>query len=339
MQIKIFFGIVFVIALYWIGVLYQAFLYDMLIASLLCIASYWIKDFFRKYFKSEILSSLLSVCVLLALIIIPLYFVIYRGIISLMAIDWAQSDVWLANIKTSIASLSGYIPFFQVDELIKDFSFSSIASYIASAGKYITKGSVNFALDMCFIVIFLFVFFFYGREAYEYIQKLLPFKNDQISHIALEVSGILRIVFFSSILNVCLQGFAFGVVAWFFGLDGVLLGVLYGLCSMIPIIGGVLIWLPVALLLYTQGNLFEAIFIAIYSLVFIGFIIDSVIKPFLIGIVNKKLLKKPLNINEFVIFFAIFAGLGAFGFWGIVIGPAITAFFIAIIRIYERDFT
>ncbi|WP_258399938.1 AI-2E family transporter [Helicobacter fennelliae] len=54
--------------------------------------------------------------------------------------------------------------------------------------------------------------------------------------------------------------------------------------------------------------------------------------------VNRKLLTKPLQINEFIIFFAIFAGLGAFGFWGIVIGPAITAFFIVMLRIYERDF-
>ncbi|SQC36274.1 acid membrane antigen A [Helicobacter fennelliae] len=95
---------------------------------------------------------------------------------------------------------------------------------------------------------------------------------------------------------------------------------------MIPVVGGVLVWLPCAFFLYTQSHIIGAIFLALYSLIFIGFFIDNIIKPFLIGIVNRKLLTKPLQINEFIIFFAIFAGLGAFGFWGIVIGPAITAF-------------
>ncbi len=338
MQRKIFFSIVFLISLSLICLLYRAFLYDMVIAGLLCVASYWIKDFLSKYLKSEILASFLSVCALLMLVIIPLYFVIYRGIVSLMGIDWTQSDLWLASTKEMLSNLVNYIPFFKINDFMESFSFSSLASYATIAGKYITKGSFSFAIDMCFIVIFLFVFFFYGHKVYQYIKKLLPFKDDQFDQVALEVSGVLRVVFFSSVINVCLQGFAFGIVVWCFGLDGILLGVLYGLCSMIPVIGGILIWLPVAFFLYAQGNLFEAIFVAIYSFVFIGFVIDSVVKPFLIGIINRKLLKKPLNINEFVIFFAILAGLGAFGFWGIVIGPAITAFFIAILRIYERDF-
>ena len=36
-----------------------------------------------------------------------------------------------------------------------------------------------------------------------------------------------------------------------------------------------------------------------------------------------------------LIFFAIIAGLTSFGFWGIVLGPAITALFIALLRIYK----
>lgn len=337
-QKKIFFACAFAIALGLIVWLYYAFLYTMIIAALLCIATYWIKEFFYTKVKSNLLASGLSVLVLLALFIIPLYFVIHRGALGLLGVDWKQAEVWFVQIKELIRSALHYLPFIQAQDVLANFSFSSIAGFVSRLSTIVGKSSVGFVVDACFIVLFLSVFFYYGGAWYGYFCKLLPARDEQINLIALDVSGVLRVVFFSTILNVCLQGFAFGVLVSIFGLDGVLLGVLYGLCSLIPIVGGALVWIPVGLILYVQGEIVQAVVLVLYSVVFIGFIIDNIVKPFLIRIVNRKLLDKPLNINEFVIFFAIFAGLGACGFWGIIIGPAITAFFIVMVRIYERDF-
>ena len=36
-----------------------------------------------------------------------------------------------------------------------------------------------------------------------------------------------------------------------------------------------------------------------------------------------------------VIFFSMIAGLTTFGFWGMILGPAITAFFLAILKLFE----
>ncbi|OBV29469.1 hypothetical protein BKN38_02515 [Helicobacter sp. CLO-3] len=335
---KVFFGVAFAIALFLIIDLYYAFLNDMLIAALLCIATYWIKDALQKRTRSNLIASILSVIILLAIFIIPLYFVIHRGTLSLLSIDWKQAEAWFLQIKQLILGIASHVPFLQMEDIFQNISISSLATHATRISTNIGKGSVSFVIDICFIVLFLSVWFYYGGSWYAHIKSLLPARSEQVDLIALDVSGVLRIVFLSTILNVCLQGFAFGVAASFFGLDGVLLGVLYGLCSLIPIVGGALIWIPVGLLLYVQGDIFGAVFLVVYSVVFIGFVIDNVVKPFLIRIVNRKLLDKPLNINEFVIFFAIFAGLGAFGFWGIIIGPAITAFFIVMMRIYERDF-
>lgn len=318
--------------------LYKAFLYDIILAGLLCISTYWLKDLVKIYVKSNIASAIISVILLLLLLIIPLYFIIYRGTNAILNLDWKHLELLFTNLKVLLLDLSAKIPFLEMDSMISQISVSQIVSQIANIGTFIGKNSISIAIDGFFVVLFLFVFFVYGEQFYKSFKRILPFKEEQVKLIALDVSGVLRIVFFSTLLNVVLQGFAFGVAAAYFGMDGVLLGVIYGLCSMIPIIGGIIVWLPVSAVLYASGDLFGAIFIAVYSLVFIAFVIDSLVKPFLIGIVNRKILQKPLKINEFIIFFAIFAGLGSFGFWGIVIGPAITALFIVLLRIYERDF-
>ena len=72
-----------------------------------------------------------------------------------------------------------------------------------------------------------------------------------------------------------------------------------------------------------------------YSIIAIATIADNGVKPLIISFINRVLIKTPVLINEMLIFFAIIAGLTSFGFWGIVLGPAITALFIALLRIYK----
>ena len=43
------------------------------------------------------------------------------------------------------------------------------------------------------------------------------------------------------------------------------------------------------------------------------------------------------KINELIIFFAIIAGLATFGFWGMIIGPAITVLFLTLMKITEAQ--
>ena len=53
--------------------------------------------------------------------------------------------------------------------------------------------------------------------------------------------------------------------------------------------------------------------------------------------INYKLLdENDSKINELIIFFAIIAGLATFGFWGMILGPAITAFLLTIMKLFEQ---
>jgi len=42
-------------------------------------------------------------------------------------------------------------------------------------------------------------------------------------------------------------------------------------------------------------------------------------------------------INDFLIFFSILAGLTTFGFWGFILGPAIVAFVVTLLRMLRRN--
>jgi len=74
----------------------------------------------------------------------------------------------------------------------------------------------------------------------------------------------------------------------------------------------------------------------------ISFGADTLLKPLVIKFINSKLVKIPTKINELLIFFAMIAGITTFGFWGVILGPAIVTFFVSTIKLYtllrERNF-
>ena len=146
----------------------------------------------------------------------------------------------------------------------------------------------------------------------------------------------MSVVLYSIIINAFLQGILFGVFISFFEFDGLLLGILYGFASLIPIIGGAIMWLPLAMYKIVTGNINEAIIIALYSIIIISFIADTIIKPIIIKYINTKVVKTPTKINELLIFFSIVAGLSTFGFWGMIIGPAMVTFFISIVHLLKK---
>jgi len=54
----------------------------------------------------------------------------------------------------------------------------------------------------------------------------------------------------------------------------------------------------------------------------------------IIRYIKDDVLHSSVRINELLIFFSIVAGMSSYGFWGMILGPAITSFLIAISNIY-----
>ena len=144
----------------------------------------------------------------------------------------------------------------------------------------------------------------------------------------------MEIVFYSIIVTAIFEGLLFGIVISFFGFNGLLLGTIYGFASLIPFVGGAVVWMPVSLYAWSTINSNSALIIAVYSVLIISILADTFIKPMIIKYIKENVLHSPTQINELIIFFSILAGMSSYGFWGMILGPAITSFLIAISKIY-----
>lgn len=99
--------------------------------------------------------------------------------------------------------------------------------------------------------------------------------------------------------------------------------------AFVPAVGAGAVCVSAALLLYVTGHPYMALFLGIWGVVVVG-LVDNVVKPLLI--------KSDVDLDGGLIFFALLGGLAAFGPVGVLIGPLGVALFLALMRMYHRDF-
>lgn len=334
---RLFLGALFLMVLYWMLVLFRPFLLNIAIASLLSIATLPIYRRISNYTKNPLVTSFLTTLLLCVLFFVPMVYAISALATSALHFNPEYINHTIEFFKNYEFHLPDTLSFLEpkIKETIASLDIGSISSKILANAASFGKMGAGFFTNMLMIIIFFFFANAYGREIINYTKNVLPMKDEEVEMIFLEVGNVMSVVFYSILVTAIFEGALFAIIGIFYGYDGFLLGVLYGFSSLIPIIGGALMWVPISAYEFANGHTAAAIVIALYSIIIISIVADTFIKPLIIKYLNHRILKEPTKINELLIFFAIVAGLSTFGFWGMILGPAITTFFLSILKIYK----
>ncbi len=338
MKPQYFVAILFATSLYWMYLLYAPFLLGMIIAALLAISTSNIQNFFERLLKSKFLAALSSSFLLALLFFAPLGYFLVTLTLKLNTIEPEIFRNIEITVNNFLIDPPAYLNFLKpyMDDITQEISVNSIASYALSLTGDIGSLSMGYLKNSFLVIIFYFFAQYNGGFVVDLLKRVVQMSVEETTLLARELSSVMSVVFYSIIVNAMFQGVLFGIAISYMGYNGLLFGIMYGFASLIPVVGGALMWFPFMLYEFSMGNNANAIFIASYTVVVISLIADTFIKPLIIKEINIRLLKEDdAKMNELIIFFAIIAGLTAFGFWGMILGPAITAFFLAILKLFE----
>jgi predicted PurR-regulated permease PerM len=97
-------------------------------------------------------------------------------------------------------------------------------------------------------------------------------------------------------------------------------------CSLLPLIGSGLIWVPVAVFLLVTGAVWQGLVLMAFGALVIG-LLDNFLRPMLVG--------KDTRMPNYVVLISTLGGIATFGLNGFVIGPVIAAMFIAACDIFS----
>ncbi len=325
-------------SLYWMYLLYQPFLLSIMIASLLAISTSSIQRQLEEKFGSILIASLISTIGLALLFFAPLGYFLTAFTLHLSGIDIVSIEKIYFKLIDWAQHLPTYMDWAQpfIEDALRELEINELATHTLSMAGTIGSYSANFVKNALLIIIFYFFSHFYGKTVFNYFKRVIQLPQQDATLLSFELTSMMSVVFYSILTTAVFEGALFGIAVAFMGYNGLFFGILYGFASLLPVVGGALMWLPFMIFELSIGNTGGAIFIALYSIIIISIIADTIIKPVIIKEINFRIVKSEGQKNELLIFFSIVAGLGAFGFWGMILGPAITAFFLSLLKLIEQ---
>lgn len=326
------------VTLFFMFELFSPFLKPMFVALLLAVATNSLNIYLKRQIPSQFISSMLMTIFLTAIFFIPILYCIFSFATMINKIDqkalieiYNAMEHWVKNMPNDLLFIKE-----QLNKILDKIDIPQLIQNLISFGAFLGKNSAKFIIDMIMILIFYFFFNYYSTSLSHYFKEAMPLKKEDSNALFYESSNVMSVVLYSILVTAVFEGLLFGFFVSFFGYDGILLGVLYGFASLVPVVGGLIMWLPVAIYEIFTGSTTNAIAIVAYSIIVISIIADTFIKPVIIKYINQRVVKTPSAVNELLIFFAIVAGLSTFGFWGMIIGPAMVTFFISLIQLLNK---
>ncbi len=207
----------------------------------------------------------------------------------------------------------------------------SVSERIAMIVPIIVNSTAGMVLDIA-TMYFVLYFTLTEIDMFEgFVRRNLPFKKQNNIILLRE----LKIQTKANVIGIPLVGLAQGVIAFIayliVGLDGALMWAsVTGVASILPFVGTALVWLPISIYLFTQGQNWQGT-----TLLLIGAIVITNVD----NIVRMVAQKKIGNIHPLVTLLGVIIGLSVFGFIGLIFGPLIISYFFILVRIYQDEFT
>ncbi len=138
----------------------------------------------------------------------------------------------------------------------------------------------------------------------------------------------------TTLLGTVVTGFAQGLLAtigyWICGAPQPLFfGALTAVASLIPVVGTMLVWVPVGVVLILTQHTAAGVGELVWGALLIVGASDYIIRPRLVG--------GDGEMPVLVTFTALFGGVEVFGLKGLIVGPVLMALGIAVLRIYARE--
>jgi predicted PurR-regulated permease PerM len=270
-------------------------------------------------------TALLFILGCLIIISIPIY--ISVSLISPKINEIVNNqDKIMQGIKVFSAKISDYTGI----TLLTPENTKTISLKITSYIPKILNSTANVATNLIMMFFLLYYLLVNGKEIERYLNKVIPLKKHNVDSLAFETKLMIRANALGIPIICVVQGVFATFGYWIFGVhDWGLWGFLTGVFAFFPLVGTMVIWVPVVLYMLAVGNTWPAVGLGIYSL-FVTGNVDYITR---LG-----LLKKMGDVHPMITVLGVIVGLNLFGFMGLIFGPLLVSYFIILVKIYFNEF-
>lgn len=265
-----------------------------------------------------------------------LYYLVLLGIPIFLAVTLVSPKVndllsdptaVVDNLKQAIAQVQQKAGVNFISEKSLSNSLEKAAAYIPS----ILNSTANLLTNLIIMLFFLYYMLYHGSDMEKKLVKMIPLKDENTSLLAAETKRLIRANALGIPLISIIQGLTATLGYFIFGLNEFALwGFITGVFAFFPIVGTMIVWVPLVLYMYASGDTLNATGLLAYSVIITGNV-DYVARI--------TIMRKMGDVHPVVTVLGVIIGLGLFGFIGLIFGPLLVSYIIVLTKIYQNEFT
>ena len=200
--------------------------------------------------------------------------------------------------------------------------------FVSTSLTAILSQTFGFILNGFLTLLVTFYFLMHKETIIHYVTGINLLSQADTERLTSRATEVMTATIRGNFIVIAIQAVLGGVGFAIFGFSSpVLLGALYGLASLIPVVGITLVWFPAAAYLIVTGNLVSGIGIAAWCIIS-NLFMDNVISP--------KIVAGETRLHPLFILFGVLGGVQLFGLFGIILGPTIIALSFIALEMYHQ---
>jgi predicted PurR-regulated permease PerM len=226
-------------------------------------------------------------------------------------VDWAR-----ANTAVSLAQVEGWIT----------DGMQTVLKSAAATGGDVALGVFGTLFGFFMMLFMLFFFLRDGRTIVEALTQLIPVERARRTRLLKYLGDVTRAVVYGSTATAVIAGAIVGVG---YALVGTPAAVVYGVVGLIAAFlpsGASIVLVPGVLYRAYEGRWGAAIFLTCWIGVLL--VTENLVRPLL--------MKHQVSVSTLAVFLGAIGGVAAYGVLGLVIGPVLLSFVVALVRVAQE---
>ena len=318
----------------------RAFLLTILLAAIFAGLSYPVYQWvLARLGGRKAIAAIATLVLLLALVMAPLLAVLGAGANEALLVTETikprlqQLVDQPGEFDRRLRALPGYdrIQPYRAQILTKAGELvGSTSAFLFAALSATTRATALFIFHFFVLLYTMYFFLTGGPGLLGGVLAYLPLTEADKQRMVGKFVSVTRATLKGTILIGVAQGLLGGVAFWAVGIDGAIFwGTVMTVLSIIPGVGGALVWVPAAIILMATGEVWRGIALALFCALIVGSV-DNVLRPRLVG--------QDTKMHELLIFFSTLGGLMLFGAMGFILGPILAALFVTAWEMFGTAF-
>jgi predicted PurR-regulated permease PerM len=183
------------------------------------------------------------------------------------------------------------------------------------------QSTLDFSVNFLVMLYLLFFLLLDGEGLMHSIHRAVPLGAQVQQRLYRNFVTVVRSTVKGNVIVAAIQGVLGGLALMVLGIPGALLwGVVMAVLSLLPAVGAALVWGPIAIYLFANGELVRGLSLLAFGTLVIG-LVDNLLRPMLVS--------KQTRMPDYVVLTSTIGGMTLFGANGFVVGPVLAALFIA----------